>query len=449
MSRSPGPVVLVVDDKRNMLSLMAKVLRGVAGILTADRGETAMSILARETVDVVLCDLRMPDVDGITVFRECKRLQPRARFILMTAYATVDTAVTALKHGVYDYLTKPFDPELARDIVQRALHSGPVRAVVRQADELLPGVHGRSRIMRELANVVRILATTEANVTLVGEAGVGKTRVAMALHRLSSRRDGPFVVMNGRSVSADGRESGQVGDIETPSASDLFSQATGGTLLLQEVDAMSELLQSQLVRVLEAMEVRHPPIRLIVAGPLHPDEAVRSGVLREDLRRALGNAVVTISPLRRRDDDIPVLCAHLLEHYRTGPEGSKQGTGFTATAMEALVDFDWIGNVAQLKATIREASLLAEGDLIDIDHLPAEFRVTGPGHRSWDTMTWADALARGRSETAHRYLVAVLRRFDGDVVKAATVAGIERESFYRLLRRHGIQPEGFRSDGGS
>ncbi len=455
MATSPAAVVLVVDDKRNMLSLMAKVLRGVANVLTADRGDTAMAVLARETVDVVLCDLRMPDVDGLAVFRECKRLQPRAKFILMTAHATVDTAVSTLKNGAYDYLTKPFDPELARDIVQRALYSGPPRPEIEKEDEILPGVHGRSRTMREFANVVQTLAATEKRVILVGEPGVGKRRVAQAIHRLSDHNQGPFVSANARTMSSEALEAGLVAEHvhETGPAGGLpplLAQSMDGTLLLEEIDALPESIQARLCSVLERTVPVHdeasgsprPPIRVLATCQIQSVEAVRR-VLREDLWHRLGTAVITIPPLRCRDEDIPVLSARILAQCRASCSGSPT-VGFTATAMEALVAFDWPGNVGQLESAIEQAYTVAAGGLVSVEHLPPEVRATEPGHSSWDTMTWAEALARGRAEAAHRYLVAVLRRFDGDVVKAAAVADVERESFYRLLRRYGIQPEGLR-----
>ena len=187
------PTVLVVDDKKNMLRLMAKVLKDDARVLTALRGDEAIEILREERVDVVLCDLRMPDLDGIEVLKACKKLRSQTEFVLMTAFASVGTAVEALRLGAHDYLTKPFEPEAARAVVLRALgRAQPSGDPNSSGSEILPGMIGQSPAMNELAHFVRQVAKSDATVLLLGETGSGKERVARAVHRLSLRSADPF-----------------------------------------------------------------------------------------------------------------------------------------------------------------------------------------------------------------------------------------------------------------
>ncbi len=198
------PSVLVVDDKPNMLRLMTKVLGGIAQVHTAGNGKDAVAILDSEVVDVVVCDLRMPDLTGLEVLALCKARQPRARFILMTAYATVETAITALKDGAYDYLMKPFEPDEVKTTVLRALHSLAPRPLVAEDDELLPGVHARSSVMRELAAVVQQIAATSISILVGGESGAGKGQLARAIHRLSAFREHPLYSLDCRTLPAGG-----------------------------------------------------------------------------------------------------------------------------------------------------------------------------------------------------------------------------------------------------
>ena len=428
------PSVLVVDDKANMLRLMTKVLHDEARVFTAANGAGAIAVLDEEAIDVVLCDLRMPDLSGLEVLRACKVRQPRAEFILMTAYATVDTAVTALKEGAYDYLTKPFEPEDAKAIVRRALHSARPRLGVAEEDELLPAVHARSRVMRELATIVRQIAPTEINVLVVGESGSGKQQIARAVHALSTRSERPFAALDCR------------GGPEESLASKLESMH-GGTLCLENVDALDEAGQARLV---QALELRGPAaggarLRLVATTEQDLDDLVCAGGFRRDLSVQLRVATINVPPLRNRRADVPVLAAHLLAEVDL-PRDRKTDLAFSAGAMERLVASQWPGNVRELRSVVEHAAALASDGRIGLEALPEWVRADASVEAPWDTLTWADALARGRADVARQYLVALLKRFDGDVVKAAARAAVERESFYRLLRRHGIQPESFRGD---
>jgi len=454
------PIVLVVDDKKNMLSLMKKVLGRDARVLTAERGLDALKILEAEPVDVVLCDLRMPDTDGVEVLKLSKRVRPRAEFILMTAYASVGTAVEALRLGAYDYLIKPFDPQAGRAVVLRAMGraaaSLPDAEIGNGTDLVLPDMLARSSAMRELGQLVKRIAASDATVLLLGETGTGKERVARALHRLSVRSSQRFVAVNCAAIPAELLESELFGYVKgsfTGAVRDrpgLFEEAHKGTLFLDEIGEMRLSLQAKLTRALEERAIRRLgeskerriDARVIAATHRDIEAMVKNETFREDLWYRLNVAVVRIPPLRERRDDVELLATHFLRELP--PTRDQRLSGFTPAAVEAMERYDWPGNVRQLRAAVERASVVTNGERIDIGDLPPEVVKTSESHISsatLGTLSWAEAQQQGRRETARRYLKEVLRQHDGQVGAAAAQAGVERESFYRLLRRYGIQAD--------
>jgi len=455
------PTVLVVDDKSNMLRLMAKVLAPDARVRTADSGLAAIRILEDEHVDAVLCDLKMPDMDGLDVLRACRRLRPRAEFVLMTAYATVDTAVEALKLGAYDYLTKPFEPDAARQVLRRALARVSAAALDAMGEApALPGVVARSAPMAHLAELVRKIATSDVPTVVLGETGTGKELVARAVHLLGSRSGGSFVALNCSAIPSELLESELFGHARgaftgaTKDRRGLFEAANGGTLFLDEIGDMRLSLQAKLTRVLEERVIRRigethereVDVRLVAATHRDLEAMVAAGSFREDLWYRLNVAVVRLPPLRERSEDIDVLAHHFL---REAAERSqrREVPGLTHGAIAALHAYEWPGNVRQLRSAVERAFVLASAGEIDVGDLPPEVArayASVPAGPELGTITWSEAVERGRAETARLYLEAVLRRFHGNVAEAALQAGVERESFYRLLRRHGVEPAAFR-----
>ena len=455
------PIVLVVDDKRNMVRLMAKILKDDAEVRTAFSGGEAVNVLETEAVDVVLSDLKMPDMDGLDVLRACRRLQPRAEFVLMTAYATVGTAVEALKLGAYDYLTKPFEPEAARAVLLRALARGALTPPGDGPDpEVLPGVIARSRGMQALADLVRRIADSDATTLILGETGTGKERIARAVHALSPRAQGRFVALNCAAVPAELLESELFGHARgaftgaTRERKGLFEEAHRGSLFLDEIGDMRPSLQAKLTRALEERSVRRVgeanerPVdaRLIAATHRDVGGMVEAGTFREDLWYRLTVALVELPPLRERKEDVPLLAHHFLRQQAERAR-ARTFTGFTGAAMEALVAYDWPGNVRQLRSAVERAAVVSTREQIDLADLPQDVLRSGSAEGGGPDLaagSWSEALQRGRADVGRRYLEAVLRRFGGQIAEASAHAGVERESFYRLLRRHGVDPGAFR-----
>ncbi len=450
------PQLLVVDDRRNMVRLMAKVMGDDAVVHTAVSGREALEILGKQPLHAVLCDLKMPDLDGLDVLRACRKLQPQAQFVLMTAYATVGTAIEALKLGAYDYLTKPFEPDAARALLLRALARASVADV--GADEVLPGLLARSPAMIELADLVRRIADSSATTLVLGETGTGKERVARAVHSLSPRAGNRFVALNCAAVPADLLESELFGHAKgaftgaTSERKGLFEAADGGSLFLDEIGDMRLSLQAKLTRVLEERVVRRVgetqerPVdfRLIAATHRDLQAMVDDGTFRQDLWYRLNVALVRLPPLRERQEDI-----ELLARYFVG-EASERNRGRLAreispTALERLRQYPWPGNVRQLRAAIERACVVAKTSQVQVGDLPPELQTTEVGNTS-DLVegTWAEALDRGRADYGKRYLVALMQKFNGKVAAAARHAGVERESFYRLLRKYAVDPSDYR-----
>jgi two-component system response regulator HydG len=450
---SERPTVLVVDDHSNMLRLMTKVLGEDAHVITARGGREAIDLLSRERVSVVLADLSMPEVDGLEVFRACKRLQPSAELVLMTAYASVPSAVEALRLGAFEYLTKPFEPELARAAVLRALGRAPAKPG-QEGGELLPGMLGISPKMHELAFAVRKFAPSQATALLVGESGTGKERIARAMHQLSGRADQRFVPINCAALPADAFESELFGVARAASGvardrTGLFEEANAGTLFLDEIGELPLALQAKLARTLEERTIRRVgeskeraiDVRIIAATHRNLQDLVAVGAFREDLWYQLNVATINVPPLRERTEDIEPLALRFLRDCTATGDRPAENPGFTPIAMEALVAYKWPGNVRELRGAVERASLLAGGRRVDIGHLPAQLTEPPPIGAGVDlaALPWTQALQEARASTARYYLEEVLRRHGNNVAEAATHAGVERESFYRLLRRFGAK----------
>jgi two-component system response regulator HydG len=452
------PLVLVVDDKKNMVSLMAKVLQADARVRTANRGAEALRILENEPVDVILSDLRMPDMDGIEVLKRCKRIRPETEFILMTAYASVPTAIEALRLGAYDYITKPFEPEVARAVVLRAIGraatSLPGASAEGPPEEFLPGMPARSAAMRELAPLVRRVAESDATALLLGETGTGKELIARAIHQLSSRSSERLVAVNCAAIPAELLESELFGYVKgsftgaNRDRAGLFEEADRGTLFLDEIAEMRLSLQAKLTRALEERAIRkigdfsERPVDARVVAATHRDieGTVVDESFREDLWYRLNVAVVRIPTLRERKGDIEFLASQFLRDR--APSRGRQIIGFTTAAISAMETYDWPGNVRQLRAAVERACVVSTHERIDVGDLPPEVVGIPPREStSLADLTWSEAVEQGRITTARSYLAGVLRRHGGRVSDAAAHAGVERESFYRLLRRFGVEPD--------
>lgn len=450
--------ILVVDDKPNMRRLMATTLQDLGEVVQADGGRRAVELLAEVRFHVVVTDIKMPDVDGHEVLRVARKLDRPPEVILTTAFGSMDSAIEALRDGAFDYVRKPFDPDQLREVVQRALAKHAPRIVSREGDAW-HGIVGRSPPMLDVIRLVEKVAPTEATVLVLGESGTGKELLARAIHDISARRARPFVAVNCAAIPGSLMEAELFGHARgafTGAAAQragLFEEANGGTLFLDEIGEMRRALQAKLTRALEARAVRRVgesherPVDVRVVAATHRDlpSLVAQGAFREDLFYRLNTCVVRVPALRERLDDLPVLVESFLAQrtsandvaYRVAPD-----------ALAALTQHRWPGNVRELKGAIERAAIVAENGVIVRADLPAEITGLAPEHVEPPidpaALTYREALEHVRADGIKRYLEALLARFGGNVVAAAEHADVERESFYRLCRKHGINPGEYR-----
>ena len=459
------PRILLVDDKENMLKLLAKVLGEQYEVALAADGAQALGLIGNRDFDVVLTDIRMPEADGFQVLKAVKDASPFTEVVLMTAYATVQDAVEAIKQGAYDYLQKPFDPDAAALVVARAVERKQLREQAANLRKELDGVYGlqnligKSRTMREVYEQLERAANLEMTVLLSGETGTGKELAARAIHQRSGRREKRFVAINCGALPAELVESELFGHARgaftgaAVAKAGLFEVASGGTLFLDEIGELPLPVQVKLNRVLQEKEVRRVgdnnvikiDVRIVCATHRDLKAEVQAGLFREDLFYRLHVLPIRLPPLRERKEDIPLLAMHFLErHARTY---HRDLTGFEPDALHALTLYAWPGNVRELENAVERSAAAASAQQIAYRDLPPEVQARPEGKLPMEmlaNMPYKEAVETARERVSHDSLVAVMREFNGNVTRAAERAAMERESLHRLLRRHGLRSEDFK-----
>jgi len=436
--------ILIVEDEQVLRESMAELLRGEDfEVLEAANGMIAHDLLLNTPVDVILSDVRMPEVDGITLLGHVQRIAPQTPVIMVTAYGTVESAVAAMRAGAVDYLLKPvqFDEVLLR--VQRALQFGELTRTQRVMTEQLAATSkfhnlvGVSMPMQKLFETVRKLSSVKSNVLLVGESGTGKELFARAIHYNGITREKPFVPVNCGAIPDTLIESELFGYRRGAFTGALrdkigyFEAANGGTLLLDEISTLPLNVQASLLRVLEERVVvpvgdTHPrpiSVRIIAASNLDLDKMVRDGTFREDLLFRLNVVKLQLPSLRQRKEDIPLLIEHFLDKYTR--EMTKRVLGLTNGAMQALLNHDWRGNVRELENVIERAVIFAEGRNIGVEDLP------------FDTHGIKDDVGEDLKEALQQFerqqIIYSLRRHNYDKAKTAESLAIGISSLYRKL----------------
>jgi two-component system response regulator AtoC len=439
--------LLVIDDDAVTRELLTEVLQGEGYAVEAcDSGRSALKRTAEETFALAITDVRMPEMDGIAVTQALKKRQPDLQVIVMTAFGSVETAVEAIRHGAFDYVSKPMNLEEIKSTVRRALterhmSESPADGGPPIVDTSL--VVGRSPAMVEVYRTVARVATSRSTVLIEGESGTGKELIAAALHRHSDRAGGRFVAVDCGSLTDTLLESelfGYVRGAFTGAVGDkkgLFEEANGGTIFLDEIGDIGASMQAKLLRVLQEYDVKrvggqewiHVDVRVIAATNRNLEQLVQQNTFREDLFYRLKVVTITLPPLRDRREDIPLLAEHFVRRY--AERSSKAVTRITPEAMQLLTEHPWPGNIRELEHSIERAVALANGQVLTPDDLAQELRGT------------IDAsLFRGAptlEEVKRRYLAHVLQETGGNISRAATILGVERRSLQRMLRRYGLR----------
>lgn len=448
--------ILVVDDEQNMLALFQRVL-GRAGyqVVCASSGEEALNALEAAWFDLVISDLRMAGLDGVELLLATKKIRPDLPFLLLTAYGTVDSAVTAMKEGACEYLSKPVDTEELRSVVCRTLERYRLTHEVERLqaqfpeEQEFPNIIGRSRPIRGLLRQVKQVADSESTILIQGESGTGKELIARAIHHHSPRRQRPFVTVDCGALPEQLLESELFGYVKgafTGAVSNkkgLFEEAHGGTLFLDEIGDTTAALQAKLLRVLQESEIRsvgsnqsaRVDVRVIAATNADLRTEVEQGRFRKDLYYRLAVIPLFVPPLRQRRSDIPLLASHFVQKYclrnRLVP---KQ---LAAPTLHELREAAWPGNIRELENVMERAVLLSPGPSI----LPEALTPPSPVvEENASEPLPLPQIARDASEKAERERIReALLQTKGVRAHAAKLLGISRGTLYRKLRAYHLE----------
>jgi two-component system response regulator PilR (NtrC family) len=453
--------VLVVDDELGVREFLAVCLSRAGHHVTAAKsGADALRLLNDEEqdFDVVVTDLTMPGVPGMEVLRHARALAMRPEVIMITAYATTDTAIVAMKIGAFDYLTKPIKVDELQIVVRRALENRQLTTENRRLRAQLKGVHnldrmiGRSEAMQKVFELVRRVAATRTNVLICGESGTGKELVARALHNLSDRANGPFVPVNCGAIPQQLMESELFGHVKgsftgaSANRRGMFDAATGGTLFLDEVGELDPSMQVKLLRVLQERTVRpvggnvEIPIdcRVVAATNRDLEAAVESGEFRSDLYFRLDVVRIVLPPLRHRVEDIPPLVERFLERFNR--EMNRDLKGISSEAFDWLLAYDYPGNVRELENLIERAVALESTSMLTAEHFPDRrshgFEIGRPPSEFPDEGLDLDARL---ADLERELILGALARAGGVRKRAATLLQISFRSLRYRLQKLGIE----------
>lgn len=447
--------ILLIDDDPGLLRLIS-IRLSAAGydVVPESSGEKALAHLSLHRPHIVVTDLRMSGMDGMAVFDAIHQRNPTLPVIILTAHGTIPDAVAATKRGVFGFLTKPFDSKALLEQVEKALvASGLHNEAVNNSSEdtnWRRGIITRNPVMEDVLNQARLVAESDISVFIHGESGTGKDLLARAIHKASPRCDHPFVAINCSAIPEPLLESELFGHSKgsftgaTRDHKGLFQAAHTGTLFLDEIGDMPLSLQAKLLRVLQDKEVRPigatqsvaVDVRVISATHRNLEQEMGRGHFREDLYYRLNVVELEIPPLAQRREDIPPLALHFLN--KLAGKGSRKVEGFSPEAMKLLISASWPGNVRQLLNVVEQTVALSTTPIISTALVQKALR-----SEPEEILSFVDA----RTSFEREYLVQLLQIAQGNVTQAARLAKRNRTEFYKLLRRHHLEPGLFKQAG--
>ena len=458
--------IWIIDDDKSIRWVFEKALaRTEFEFKTFSSVPEAMTALNKETPQVIVSDIRMPNGSGLDFLQDIKQKLPEVPVIIMTAYSDLESAVAAFQGGAFEYLAKPFDVDQAIDVIRRAVEESQRQTLEVEAQEETPEIIGQAPAMQEVFRAIGRLSRSHATVLINGESGTGKELVASALHRHSPRADKPFIAINTAAIPKDlleselfGHERGAFTGAQAARRG-RFEQADGGTLFLDEIGDMPADLQTRLLRVLcDGQFYRiggHQPVkvnvRIIAATHQDLEDRVKQGLFREDLFHRLNVIRLRLPALRERPEDIPLLVKHFLQH--SAQELGVEAKQPTPNALRYLATMSWSGNVRQLENVCHWLTVMAPGQNIDVADLPPELKEDAT--KSNSAVSWQDALAgevfnslvRGEQNVLETYtqqfektlITQGLKHTNGRRIEAANQLGMGRNTLTRKIQDLGIE----------
>ena len=451
----------MVDDEEVMRDVLGSVLGGEGySVKFAATGPEALAELKDSPVDAVILDLMLPGMSGLEVLDEMKRIDADLPVLMLTAQASIETAISAMKKGAFDYVTKPFKHDELLILLKKALEQSDLvdenrslKLAIRPQGNFL-GLVGKSQRMEQVYSLIQQAGPARTTVLINGESGTGKELVAKALHASSPRSEKPFIVVNSGSLPHELLESNLFGHVKGAftgafySKKGLFELADKGTLFFDEIGNVSMETQAKLLRVIQEREfmrlggtdIVKVDVRIVAATNIDLRRAVAEGRFREDLFYRLNVITIDLPPLRDRKEDIPPLVQHFVTKY--SKDNGRNVGGFTRTALERVIDFDWPGNVRELENAVERGVVLAAADLIDENELPPQVRslrtpATTPGADSGGALDRDGFnLKRAAAEFEQRMIVVALEASRGIQKDAARILGVKPTTLNEMLKRH-------------
>lgn len=442
--------VLVVDDDRLVNEFLVETLsRAGYKCQSVFSGEEALVLFKKQEFDIVLADYKMKEMDGVTLLKHIKAINQNTVFIIMTAYGTVETAVKAVKLGAYDFLLKPVLPENIEMILTRVTemlnlkHENEI--MKRDLSHKFQNIIGKSKMMREIFELIQSVASARSTVMITGGSGTGKEMVARAIHYISNRQDKPFIKLNCAAIPENlveaelfGYERGAFTDAKKMTRG-RFELADGGTLLLDEISEMPLNLQSKLLRVIQEREFERigssetisVDVRIIATSNRNLKEYISAGNFREDLFYRLNVIPIHISPLEERKEDIPLLVEHFIDKYNK--ENNRQVTGLNPDALSLFMGYHWPGNVRELENLIERAVVTAKEYILTDDDFPAELAI---GRAGDDLPSLKVPM---KLEEGSKFLILkTLEKYNGNKTKAADALGITPRTIRNKLAEYKV-----------
>jgi DNA-binding NtrC family response regulator len=459
--------ILVVDDEKKICDLLERIItkHGEYKVLTATNGYDALDILEGLYVDLVLTDVKMPELDGVQLLQKMKERYPETIVVLFTGYGTIKTAVEAMKQGAYDYITKPFEEIEITSLLDRIFENARLREdnvrLIQEIQELIGNnIIGNSDVMERVFDFIGKVAPSNSTVLITGASGTGKELVARAIHYLSNRANKKFLAVNCSAINENLLESELFGHVKgafTGAVKDhcgLFEEVNGGTIFLDEIAETSIAIQAKLLRVLENGEFfrvgdttsRITDFRLIAATNNDLQECINNNKFREDLYYRINVLSIRLPLLRERKEDIPLLANHFLKKYRDMFGANIKS--ISPEAMKTLMNYDYPGNIRELENVIERAVVLCTQEILD----PSDILIDEPSGCSAKPLDNRDIFEYSYKEARRaavrgfnkEFLTRALLASNGNVTKAAEEVGIERQYFQMLMRKTGLKSADFR-----
>lgn len=444
--------ILIIDDDEAILDACSQVLEK-EGYKTKGikDGRGGLKFFKKEFFHIVLLDLKLPGLDGMEILTKIKEETPETPVIIITGYASIDSAVEAMKRGAYDYLAKPFNPEELRVTVKKALGSRKIllenlylRKELESKSEF-DMVVGKSKPMEKVLNIIRRVSPTESTVLITGESGTGKELIAREIHKHSPRRNGPFVAVDCGALVETLFESELFGHVKGSftgayeTKHGRFEVANGGTIFFDEISNISPNIQANLLRVIQEREVTRigsskpikVDVRIVAATNANLTDSVTKGKFREDLFYRLSVVPIHLPSLRERKEDIPLLVKHFLQKYNK--RAKRNVISISPPVKKALMEYDWPGNIRELENTIERALVFSKGDEIEMEDLVYH------GIRA-STELWNPSGEKPRKleEIEKEYIKAVFQAQNGNKSKTAKILGIDRKTLWAKIKKYNI-----------